>query len=166
MQGIRDKPQGVGNDLPPLLAGVAFAISGTGIALALTDVDSPLRAPFILFFLFVGPASGLYAALEKLDPATRVAASAAGAVGIDLAVAGALSALEVLTVDGGVTAIVVVTALLFLWTVRGSRNGRPRMARGTDRADRGLSEEKPERIGPFERLRKTIKENRSGRSRN
>lgn len=104
----------VETDLPPILAGAAFAISGVGVALALSDAQSPLRAPFVIFFLFAGPACGLYTVLPGLDPVARAATAAAGAAGIDMAVAGTLSALDVLTAGGGITAVTAITALLLL----------------------------------------------------
>ena len=85
MQTIKDMPSAVRKNLLPVLAGAASAVSGVGVALALAGVQSPLRAPFILFFLFAGPACGLAAALPRLDPAARAAVAAGGAVVIDLA---------------------------------------------------------------------------------
>ncbi|MFI6286227.1 hypothetical protein ACIBCM_15940 [Streptomyces sp. NPDC051018] len=151
MQGIKGKPLLVGNDLPAILSGVTFAISGTGVTLALADADSPLRAPFVLFFLFVGPASGLYAALRGLEFTTRATTAAAGAVAIDLAVAGALSPLNTPTANGGVAAIVVVTALLFLWAVGGRRNGRTLSTRRPDRVAGPLREEETDDASPLDR---------------
>ncbi|MER7663157.1 hypothetical protein [Streptomyces sp. NPDC096193] len=115
MQTIKNKPPPGGSDLLPVLAGAAFAVSGVGVALALADVRSPLRAPFVLFFLFAGPACGLFAALSGFEPATRAAVAAAGAVGIGLLAALPVSSPRILDVGGGVVAVVVITALLFLW---------------------------------------------------
>jgi hypothetical protein len=45
MRTIRNtKPAAIRTDLPPVLAGIAVALSATGIAPALTDVRSPLRS--------------------------------------------------------------------------------------------------------------------------
>lgn len=117
MPTIKDMPSAVGKNLLPVLAGAACAVSGVGVALALAGVQSPLRAPFVFFFLFAGPACGLAAALPRLDPAARAAVAAGGAVVIDLAVAQSLSSPRLLTVDRGITAVVLITALLFLWAL-------------------------------------------------
>ncbi|MEV6401140.1 hypothetical protein AB0M39_41275 [Streptomyces sp. NPDC051907] len=147
MQTISDtSAAAAGTDLLPVLAGGAFAVSGVGVALALADVQSPLRAPFVLFFLFAGPAGGLAAVLTRLDPAARAAAAAGGAVLLDLLVAQILSSSRGLTAGGGVTAVAVITILLHLWAL-----GR-RMRR-------------TELINPFDRTVKGIKKVRSGRFR-
>jgi hypothetical protein len=146
MQTTGDKPSAVRTDLLPALAGVASAISGVGVALALTGAQSPLRAPFILFFLFAGPAGGLVAVLHRLDPAARAAAAGTGAVAIDLLVAQSLSSPRALTADRGITAVAAITALLFLWALgRRIRNA--------------------EHIDPEDHLRRRIKRIRSGRFR-
>lgn len=111
-------------DLPPLLAGAACATAGTGVTLALTGSNSPLRAPFVLLFLFLGPAVGLYAALHRLEPWVRASAAASGSLVVNLLFAAVLSWLEVPVVGIGVTAIVAVTALMFLWATWGRRGGR------------------------------------------
>ncbi|MFE5853680.1 hypothetical protein ACFQ61_10760 [Streptomyces sp. NPDC056500] len=129
MQSSRDRPSAVGTDLPPVLAGVAFAVSGVGVALALTDAQSPLRAPFVIFFLFTGPACGLYAVLPGLDRVTRAATAATGSAGIDLAVAGAVSSLGIPMASGGIAMVAAITALLFLWSI-GRRTGGLRLPSG------------------------------------
>ncbi|NUK00153.1 hypothetical protein HRW18_27760 [Streptomyces lunaelactis] len=146
MQTIRGKPEAVWTDLLPVLAGIAVAISGVGLALALADVRSPLRAPFILFFLFAGPAGGLTAALPGLEPAARASAAATGALVIDVLAAQTASSLHVLTVGGAVIAVVAITALLFLLSL-------------------GRRIRKTELINPVDRLMKGIKGTRSGRFR-
>jgi hypothetical protein len=167
MQGVTDKQTAVGRDLPPILAGAAAAVSGTGVALALTDSPSALRAPFVLFFLFAGPAAGLYAVLRNLRPSARLVTAAAGAVAADLTVAAALSGLEALTVTAGVTAIVVVTALLFLCAVGRRGNTRSHSATGQDGTGRDLrGTEESERTGPFRGPVMKIKKIRVGRSHN
>jgi hypothetical protein len=128
-QSVRNKSQTAWVDLLPVLAGIAVAVSAVGIALALADVRSPLRAPFILFFLFAGPAGGLAAALSRyrnrnhernrsegfqLDSAAHATAAVTGALLIDLAVAQAVSDGGFLTINGGIAAVTVITALLFL----------------------------------------------------
>ncbi|MEU9603608.1 hypothetical protein [Streptomyces sp. NPDC048057] len=111
------------SDLLPLLAGVACAAAGTGAVLALTGSNSPLRAPFVLLFLFLAPAAGLYAALHRLEPWVRTSAAASGSLVVNLAFAAALSWLEVPVVGIGVTAIVAATALMFLWATWERRRG-------------------------------------------
>ncbi len=110
-----------------MLAGAAAAVSGVGITLALIDAHSPLRAPFVLFSLFAGPACGLAAALpRRLDTATRAAAAAAGALLIDLATARAVAVERLLTANQAVVAIAALTALLLLCTaVRRVRSATP-----------------------------------------
>ncbi|MFI1830524.1 hypothetical protein ACH41E_29400 [Streptomyces sp. NPDC020412] len=117
------------DDLLPLLAGVACAAAGTGVTLALTGSNSPLRAPFTLLFLFLGPAAGLFAALHRLEPWVRASAAASGSLVVNLVLAAGLSWLEVPVVGIGVTAIVAVTALMFLWATWERRSGRTSTAR-------------------------------------
>ncbi|MFE0426476.1 hypothetical protein [Streptomyces sp. NPDC058953] len=124
MRDHTDTSSRIGTDLPPILAGAATAAAGIGAVLALAGSDSPLRAPFALLFLLLGPAAGLYAALWRLEPGTRAATAVAGAASVDLAIAAGLSWLEVLTAGASAAAIVAVTALLFLWTAADRRNER------------------------------------------
>ncbi|MEU3599560.1 hypothetical protein ABZ714_12670 [Streptomyces sp. NPDC006798] len=124
MRDQTDTSSRIGRDLPPIVAGAATAVAGIGAVLALSGSDSPLRAPFALFFLLLGPAAGLYAVLRGLEPGARVAAAAAGAAAVDLALAAGLSWLEALTAGPATAAIVAVTALLFLWTAADRRNER------------------------------------------
>ncbi|MGI5400005.1 hypothetical protein ACQEVG_11225 [Streptomyces sp. CA-135486] len=137
MPTIRDKLSAVRKNLLPPLAGAACAVSAAGVALAMAGVHSPLRAPFVLFFLFAGPAGGLAAALPRLDPATRATMAATGAIVIDLAVAQSLSSPRVLTVDGGITAVAMITALLFLWAL-GRRIRNPEHLNTADRLMKGI----------------------------
>ncbi|MFI9581906.1 hypothetical protein ACIHCQ_08685 [Streptomyces sp. NPDC052236] len=128
-QTVRNKSEAVWTDLLPVLAGIAAAVSAVGIALALADVRSPLRAPFILFFLFAGPAGGLATALSRyrnrnhkrnrnqrfqLIPGAHATAAATGALVIDLVVAQTISISGFLTINGGIVVVIVITALLFL----------------------------------------------------
>ncbi|MGV9315143.1 hypothetical protein ACWDR0_23615 [Streptomyces sp. NPDC003691] len=124
MRDHDDTPPAIRNDLPPILAGAACATAGTGVALALLGSDSPLRAPFVLFFLFAAPAAGLFALLRRMEPGARTAAAVAGAGAIDLAAAAALSGLEALSTGSSVAVIVTVSALLFLWAAADRRNER------------------------------------------
>ncbi|WP_198547250.1 hypothetical protein [Streptomyces jeddahensis] len=112
--GIEQSPQTQGRDLLPLLAGAAVAVGGVGAALALIDVDAPLRGPFTLFFLLAAPAAAIGAALHGLEPAGRVIASAAGAVAVNLLIAEAMIALHVWSVRGGIVAVAALSCLVLL----------------------------------------------------
>jgi len=103
-----------GKDLPALLAGAATAIAGVGAALALVDVDSPLRAPFTLFFLLAAPAAAVAAALRGLEPFGRAVASLSGAVAVNLLVAQSMLAVHRWSVPGGIAAVTALSALVLL----------------------------------------------------
>ncbi|WP_345035090.1 hypothetical protein [Streptomyces sannanensis] len=98
----------------PALAGAAVSVSAVGAVLALTDLASPLRAPFVLFFLLAAPASALAFGLRGLEPLGRLVASLAGAVAIDLLIAQAMLAMHIWSVRGGIAAVAGTSALLFL----------------------------------------------------
>lgn len=108
-----DRP-GRREDALPLLAGAAVAVGAVGAMLALTDIQSPPRAPFTLFFLLAAPGSAIGAALKGLDPWGRIIASVSGAVAVNLLVAQALLALHMWSVRGGVVAITVIGSLIHL----------------------------------------------------
>ncbi|MEU5956489.1 hypothetical protein [Streptomyces sp. NPDC047525] len=97
-----------------LLAGMAVAVGAVGAMLALTDIDSPLRAPFTLFFLLAAPGSAIGAALKGLEPWGRIIASVSGAVAVNLLVAQAMLALHLWSVRGGVAALTVIGSLIYL----------------------------------------------------
>jgi hypothetical protein len=101
-------------DALPLLAGMAVAVGAVGATLALTDIDSPLRAPFTLFFLLAAPAAAIAAALRGLDPWGRIVASVSGAVAVNLLSAQAMLALHLWSVRGGVAAVTVIGSLIYL----------------------------------------------------
>lgn len=101
-------------DRTPLLAGAAVAAGSVGAAFALFDLTSPLRAPFVLFFLIAAPGFALSHWLRGLDGWSRAVACAAGALVLDLLVAQAMLALHVWSIRGGVAAIGGVSALVFL----------------------------------------------------
>ncbi len=144
MGAPRDKPSSIGTDLLSALAGAACAVSAVGVAPALADAHSPLRAPFVLFFLFTGPVSGAFAALPGLAPSARAATATAGGIALVPLVAWLVSSLHVLTVDGGVIAVAATTCLLHLRAAAGRiRNTEP--------------------AHPSDQLKKAIKRIRSGR---
>ncbi|GGS01491.1 hypothetical protein GCM10010252_45120 [Streptomyces aureoverticillatus] len=101
-------------DLTPLLAGAAVAAGCAGAAFALLDLTSPLRAPFVLFFLLAAPGFALSHWLRGLDAWSRAVACAGGALVLDLFVAQAMLALHMWSIRGGVAAIGGVSALVFL----------------------------------------------------
>lgn len=101
-------------DALPLLAGTAVAVGAVGAMLALTDMESPLRAPFTLFFLLAAPGAAIGAALKGLDPWGRIITSVSGAVAVNLLVAQAMLALHIWSVRGGVAAITVIGSLIYL----------------------------------------------------
>jgi hypothetical protein len=103
-----------------------------GAALALADVDSPLRAPFTLFFLFAAPAAALAGALPRLDALTRTVVAVIGAGALNLLVAQAMLATHVWSVRGGVLAVGMLSAAPLLTTLArgpygpGARGGHHR----------------------------------------
>ncbi|WP_240136532.1 hypothetical protein [Streptomyces sp. MUM 178J] len=154
MRTISDKPSAVGADLLPVLAGAAAAVSGVGITLALIEAHSPLRAHFVLFSLFAGPACGLAAALpRRLDAATRAATATAGALFIDLAAAHAVVVEELLTAGQAVVAVAALTALPPLAAARrrvrdAESSGRPTSSRliASDREPSEFDQSVPDSI--------------------
>ncbi|MFJ8587158.1 hypothetical protein ACIRD2_21270 [Streptomyces sp. NPDC093595] len=120
MPGVRCR-----GDALHVLAGAAAAVAGTGAVLALSGSNTPLRAPFGLFFLVAAPAAGLAAALRRLEPATRTVLAVTGAVAVDLLVAAVMTALHMWSVRGAVAAVAALSVLL--GAVSGVRRGkRPR----------------------------------------
>ncbi|MFI0818396.1 hypothetical protein ACH4TX_18085 [Streptomyces sp. NPDC021098] len=122
-------------ELLPVAAGAAVGIAATGAALALADFDSPLRAPFTLFFLVVAPAAALGSALRGLDAAARTVLGVAGALALDLLVAQTMLALHIWSVRGGVAAVGVLSLLILSPALlpRARRTGRG--APGRERAE-------------------------------
>ncbi|MEO3975411.1 hypothetical protein [Streptomyces sp. CAU 1734] len=157
MQSINNRSSSFVMDLMPVLGGVALTASATGVALALTGSDSPLRAPFVIFFLFAGPAAGLLALLAGLDRASRAAIATAGAVAVNLVVAWARSSGGPLTTSGGILAVTAVTALLFLWAAARRRTRTPAGdppagARRTARSDRDAKRSSKRTTEPHSRF--------------
>ncbi|WP_434588250.1 hypothetical protein [Streptomyces sp. A5-4] len=124
MQNISNKPSAAVSESLPVLAGAALAVSVVGAVLALTDLASPLRAPFTLFFLVVAPAAAVAAGLRGLEPLGRGVAAVAGAIAIDLLVAQAMLAMHIWSIRGGVAAVAGISALLFLLTLVRRPGGR------------------------------------------
>ncbi|MER5769426.1 hypothetical protein [Streptomyces sp. NPDC001985] len=101
------------SDLLTVLAGAAFTFALTGAVLALLDADSALRAPTVLFFLFTGPAAGLYAVLPGLEPAARAAVSASGALVTVLLTGWLRASWDAFPTGAGIVSVAALTALLF-----------------------------------------------------
>lgn len=107
-----------------MLAGAAVAVAGVGAILALSDVHSPLRGPFTLFFLLAAPATAVGAALRGLEPFARTVVSVAGAIAIDLLVAQGMLAVHRWSVPGGVVAVTVISFLVLLLVLVRRHRGR------------------------------------------
>lgn len=131
MQTITDK-RPAGAAFPLVIAGAAAGAGGVGAALALADVDSPLRAPFTLFFLLAAPASAIGATLRGLDPLVRPVLAVAGALALDLLVAQAMLALHLWSVRGGVVTVAALSLLILVSTLT---------ARHAERRGRGVTRE-------------------------
>ena len=101
-------------DLSPLLAGAATAVAGCGALLALADSTSPLRGPFTLFFLLAVPAAAIAAVLRGLEPFGRLLTAVAGSVVVNMLVAQGMLAVHRWSVRGGLVAVTVLSALVFL----------------------------------------------------
>ncbi|MFJ6741989.1 hypothetical protein ACIQOU_24245 [Streptomyces sp. NPDC091279] len=102
------------NDLPPLLAGAATAVGGTGVLLALTGSHSPLRGPFTLFFLLAAPGAALAVLLRGLEPLGRTLASIAGAIVVNMLVAQGMLTLHSWSIQGGIVTITAISLVLLL----------------------------------------------------
>ncbi|MFH8795101.1 hypothetical protein [Streptomyces sp. NPDC017941] len=126
MQSIRIRYARYGQhaDHAPLLAGVGVAAGCVGAGFALLDLSSPLRGPFVLFFLLGAPGFALSPWLRGLDIRGRAVACASGAVVVNLFVAQAMLALHVWSVRGGVVAVGVVSALVYLSALARRRRDR------------------------------------------
>ncbi|GHA60999.1 hypothetical protein GCM10010372_70940 [Streptomyces tauricus] len=111
-------------DLLPLLAGAATTIAGVGAVLALADIDSPLRAPFTLFFLLAAPTAAVAIALRNLEPVGRVLASLSAAVAVNLLVAQGMIAVHRWSVPGGIAAVAALSSLILLLVLVRRLRGR------------------------------------------
>ncbi|WP_260867766.1 hypothetical protein [Streptomyces sp. SAJ15] len=101
-------------ELFPVFAGVMCGVGGIGAVLAISDLDSPLRAPLTLLFLVVAPASAVAAALRGIDPLGRAVLAVAGAIAIDVLIAQAMLSLHLWSPRGGVVAVGVLSLLILL----------------------------------------------------
>ncbi|GAA3240373.1 hypothetical protein MTQ10_03140 [Streptomyces sp. XM83C] len=112
--GTETEPRPSRRDLSPLLAGAASAVAAVGAVLAFTGSASPLRGPLTLFFLLTAPATAIAHALRGLDPFGRTVAAVAGAIAVNMLVAQGMLAVHRWSVRGGVAAVTVISALVFL----------------------------------------------------
>ncbi|WP_433548369.1 hypothetical protein ACQPZG_27400 [Streptomyces sp. CA-294286] len=108
---------GSSRELLPLAGGAAFAVAVAGAGLAFTDLSSPLRAPFTVFFLLVAPAAAVAGLLRGLSPPGRAVVSAAAALALNLLVAQTMLAVHLWSVQGGVVAVGGISVLLLLFTL-------------------------------------------------
>jgi hypothetical protein len=97
-----------------------------------------LRAPLALFFLISAPAEAGAFALRRLEPLGRAVASVSGAVLIDLLTAESMAALHLWSVRSGVTAVGVISLLLFLLGTGANRSGCDRESKTKNTETRGL----------------------------
>lgn len=95
-----------------LLAGAVIAAGMTGVALALADADTPLRAPLVLLFLAAVPTIGVARLLRGLDRPARIFAACAATVVINFLTAEAMLAAGIWSPDGTLIVVVVITALI------------------------------------------------------
>lgn len=98
----------------PWLTWAAVGTGAIGAALALTDMGSPVRAPFTFFFLLAAPGAALARVLPGLDPLSRTVVAVAGSVAVDLLVAQAMLMLHLWSIGGGVLVVAALSAVLFL----------------------------------------------------
>ncbi|WP_314415282.1 hypothetical protein [Streptomyces sp. DSM 40484] len=118
-------------DLLPLLAGAATTTAGVGAVLALADIDSPLRAPFTLFFLLAAPAAAVATALRKLEPVGRVLASLSAATAVNLLVAQGMLAVHRWSAPGGIAAVAALSSLILLLVLVRRLRGRTERGRAS-----------------------------------
>lgn len=94
------------------LACAVVAAGLIGVGLALAGSSSPLRAPLVMLFLAAGPAVAVAGLLRGLDMFARIFAACAAMVVINVLVAEIMLAAGAWSPDGGLVAVVVITALV------------------------------------------------------
>ena len=93
------------------------AVTVIGIVAAITiaaDLDSPLRAVFVLTFLFFGPGLALTGLLQMPDLAQRFALAAAASLAVDVIVAVTRPYLAIYTYELGFAIVAAITAVALL----------------------------------------------------
>ena len=81
------------------------------MGLALADASSPLRTPLVMLFLAAAPAMAIAGLLRSLDTFARIFTACAAMVVINVLVAETMLAAGAWSPDGGLIAVVVITAL-------------------------------------------------------
>ncbi|MER5896663.1 hypothetical protein [Streptomyces sp. NPDC001876] len=114
MRIISSETGSVRTDVLPVATGAAVAVAGVGAALAFSDFDSALRAPFALFHLFATPAAALSAWLAGMDRTGRLVVSVSGSLAVNLLAAQALTALDSRSARNSVLIISVAALIIFL----------------------------------------------------
>jgi hypothetical protein len=94
------------------LACAVIAAGLTGVGLALAGASSPLRAPLVMLFLAAAPAMAVAGLLRRLDTVARIFAACVAMVVINVLVAEIMLAAGAWSPDGGLVAVVVITALV------------------------------------------------------
>ncbi|MFE4423939.1 hypothetical protein [Streptomyces sp. NPDC056817] len=97
-------------------------------------MNSPLRGPFMLFFLLATPTAAIGAALHGLEPASRLVVALAGAFAVNLLVAQAMLAAHRWSPWGGVAAVAALSLLIFLLVLVQRLRSRARPLRRTQAA--------------------------------
>jgi hypothetical protein len=89
-----------------IVAGVA------GVGLALADAGTPLRTPLVLLFLVAVPTMAASGLLRGLDTFGRIFAAFSATVVINALVAATMLEAGIWSPDGGLIAVVTITALM------------------------------------------------------
>ena len=111
-------------------------VTVTGAVAAITivaDLDSPLRALFVLTFLFFGPGLALTGLLQMPDLAQRFALAAAASLAVDVIVAVTLLYLAIYTYELGFAIVAAITAVALVAGLRRAPHGPPDEPRRWDR---------------------------------
>jgi hypothetical protein len=94
------------------LACAVIAAGLAGVALALADTSTPLRAPLVLLFLVAVPTMAVAGLLRGLDTYARIFAACVATLVINILVAETMLAAGVWSPDGGLVAVVAIIALI------------------------------------------------------
>ena len=98
--------------LPDWALPAAVTVTGTVAAMTIAaGLDSPLRALFVLVFLFFGPGIALTGLLQMRDPVQRLALAAAASLAVDVIVAVTLLYLGIYTYELGFAIVAAITAV-------------------------------------------------------
>jgi hypothetical protein len=98
--------------LPAWALPAAVTVTGTVAAITIAaDLDSPLRALFVLAFLGFGPGAAITGLLQMRDPVAQLALAAAASLAIDVLVAVSLLYLAIYTYQLGFAIVAAITAV-------------------------------------------------------